>query len=356
MNVSLGFLRVFFVALSVVFMTIFMMSSPTGSPHMNGFIGILLGLCFGAFLIAFDLFFKRFNLRSFNIAIIGIFVGYLMGQALLLIFGAILQISRVAIVLQPQTLEIIKISLFLFGTYLGTIMTWRASDEFCISIPFVKLSSSAQKRKDLIVDHSILQDSRILDLAAMGLLDHQVVVPRFIVKDLYMTAEVGDDASRGKAKRALDTLKKLETIPSLELRFNETDFPEIKDLSAKLVRLARLLDANILTADINRVQIASIEGIRVINIHLLSNALKPLMQTGEFIKIKVQRCGKEPKQGVGYLEDGAMVVINGGGDHIGETIDARVLSVKHTSSGRMIFCNACDEEGESEYNEPEGNF
>ena len=100
---------------------------------------------------------------------------------------------------------------------------------------------------------------------------------------------------------------------------------------------------------------ASIEGIRIINIHSLSNALKPLMQAGEFIKIKMQRYGKEPRQGVGYLDDGTMVVVNGGGNYIGETIDAKVLSVKHTTSGRMIFCNAIDEENfdDDEYEDDE---
>ena len=93
---------------------------------------------------------------------------------------------------------------------------------------------------------------------------------------------------------------------------------------------------------------ASIEGIKVVNLHTLSNALKPLMQAGEFIKIKIQRYGKEHRQGVGYLEDGTMVVVNGGGKYIGETIDAQVLSVKHTSSGRMVFCNSCDEESLSQ--------
>ena len=156
---------------------------------------------------------------------------------------------------------------------------------------------------------------------------------------------MGDDQTKIKAKRCIETLKKLEDIPTLELRYNDTDFPEIKDQTSKLFRLARLLDANILTADISRVQSASIEGIKIINLHTLSNALKPLMQAGEQIKIKIQRYGKEPRQGVGYLEDGTMVVVNGGGDFIGETIDAQVLSVKHTSSGRMIFCNAFDQEG-----------
>lgn len=344
MNVSIAFMRSLFVVLSIFFMTTFMLSSPTGTIITNALIGVIIGLIFGFLLIGFDIAFKRFNLRSFNIATIGMFIGYLMGQALVLIFDAVLDISRVSIILQPETLEIIKIALFLFGIYLGTIMTLRASDELYVSIPFVKFSPMTEKKKDLIVDSSVLSDARIIDASATGLLDHQLVIPRFIIKELYALSEIGDEFSKAKARRSLEVIKKLETTPGLELRFNDTDFPDVKETQGKLLRLARLLDANLLTADISRVQMASIEGIRIINIHTLSNALKPLMQAGEFIKIKVQRYGKEPRQGVGYLDDGTMVVVNGGGNYIGETIDAKVLSVKHTSSGRMIFCNAIDEE------------
>ena len=146
--------------------------------------------------------------------------------------------------------------------------------------------------------------------------------------------------TKSKARRCLEVIKKMEQLDHLGLRFNDTDFPEVRDTTSKLIRLARLIDGNILTADISRVQMASIEGVKIINLHSLSNALKPLMETGEMIRIKVQRFGKEARQGVGYLDDGTMVVVNGGGNFIGEVIDAQVLSVKHTSSGRMIFCNA----------------
>ncbi len=344
MNVALVFMRVLFVILSIFFMTLFMVSGPSGFVPGNAITGVFIGALFGLVLIGFDIAFRRFNLRSFNIAIIGIFIGYLMGEALILVLGAILDISRVSIILQPQTLEIIKVSLFLFGVYLGTIMTLRASDELYVSIPFVKFSTTSEKKKDLIIDSSVLSDTRIIDVSVTGLFDHQLVLPRFVIKELYALAEIGDELSKIKARRSLEVIKKLETIAGLEMRFNDTDFPEAKETPSKLVRLARLLDANLLTADISRVQMASIEGIRVINIHSLSNALKPLMQAGEFIKIKIQRYGKEPRQGVGYLDDGTMVVVNGGGNYIGETIDAKVLSVKHTTSGRMIFCNAMDEE------------
>ncbi|MBI3508281.1 MAG: TRAM domain-containing protein [Chlamydiia bacterium] len=321
-----------------------MVSGPGGYTHTNLLAGVSLGLLVGLALIGFDLLFKRFNLRAFNIAIVGLFFGYLMGQALVLILSSILDLSTASIHLAPKSLEILKIVLFLFGIYLGTLMSLRAADEFYVSIPFVKFSMEAHKKKDLLLDGSVLADARILDVAALGLLDHQLILPRFLVKDLYAQAEVTDEIVRSRAKRSLDVLKKLEALSGLELRYNDTDFPEVRDSMGKIVRLARLIDANILTADINRIQIPSLEGVRIINLHALSNALKPLMQAGEQIRIKIQRYGKEPRQGVGYLEDGTMVVVNGGGQYIGEMIEVQVLSVKHTSSGRMIFCNALDEE------------
>lgn len=354
MSASLVFLRLFFVLLSIVFLTVFMLSSPTGTPMVNTMIGVGLGAIFGLVLIGFDILFRRYNLRSFNITVIGIFVGYLMGQALVLVFNSILDISSIASVLQPQTLELLKISMFLFGIYLGTIMTLRSSDELYISIPFVRFTQEAQKKKDLVVDISVLSDPRILDLVATGVFDHQLVLPRFVVKELYLQAEMGEEQSKARARRCLEIVKKLETLQHLEMHLNDNDFPDVKDLLGKTVRLARLLDANILNADLSRIQTSSIEGIAVINMHVLSNALKPLTQAGETIKIKIQRFGKEARQGVGYLEDGTMVVVNGGGDYIGETIKAIVLSVKHTSSGRMIFCNVDEaESGASSHDDDE---
>lgn len=342
MNVSLMFLRIFFVILSILFMTIYMHSLPTGSPGVNTALGLLLGLLFGSILIGFDRFFRRFNLRSFNIATVGIFLGYLMGQALVIVFNAVLDFSQISIVLQPQTLEIIKIALFLFGTYLGCIFTLRSSDELYISIPFVRFTQAAEKKKDLVIDISVLADPRIIDLVSTGLLNHQLVLPRFVVKELYAQAEIGDENSKGKAKRCLEVVKKLEAMQQLELRYNDTDFPDVKELMGKIVRLARLLDANILSSDISRVQMATIEGITVVNLHALSNALKPLMEGGEVIRIRIRKRGRDTNQGVGFLEDGTMVVVNGGGDFLDKTINAIVISVKHTTSGRMIFCNVAD--------------
>lgn len=350
MNNAISFLRVFIVGISIIFMTIFMLfRGSNNAPMINALIGVSLGLGFGALFVGVDVFLRRFHLRSFNIALLGMLVGYFMGKSLIFILQAVLQISAFSLILEPFTKELLETTLLLLGIYMGTIFTLRASEELHISIPFVRFTQVAQKKKDLLVDVSVLSDLRIIDLACTGILDHQMIVPRFLMKELYTQYEMDDEHAKTKARRCLDVIKKLENISHLELRFSEADFPEIKDPMTKLVRLARLLDANILSADISRVQTSSIEGITVINIHSLSNALKPLMQTGEVIKIKVQRFGKEPRQGVGYLEDGTMVVINGGGDYISETIDARVLSVKYTSSGRMIFCNATEEDLDPAY-------
>jgi len=342
MNISLSFIRYFFILMCILFLTTYTTTtSPNGFNAYNVIGGILAGCAFGFVLICTDYFLKRFNLRSFNVAMLGLFFGYLMGEALILIFNTVLNVSTLPI--SHETATLLRIGVFLFAAYTGMVMTARASEELYISIPFIKFKPTSHKKRDILIDSSTLADSRIIDLASSGLLDHHLIIPRFFLKELYHMLEVGDESEKSKARKSLDVFKKLENIQTLDLRYADTDFPEVKDSMSKLVRLARLLDANIITADMSRVQQSSIESIRIININMLANALKPISQAGEHINIKIQRYGKEPRQGVGYLEDGTMVVVNGGAEHIGETIKAQVLSVKHTSSGRMIFCNATDE-------------
>jgi uncharacterized protein YacL len=347
MSMSLSFIRLLFVLISVLLSIGFTTQTLEGGlTLLNLVLGLLGGLLVAALLISAELIFKRFNLKSFNTAAIGLFFGYLMGEAILFLLSGVLGASVM------EALTSVRFAVFLFCAYLGMIMTSRATEELHVSIPFVQFQPMSHKKKDILVDISILTDPRIIDLASSGLLDHQLILPRFALKDLYNMSETGDEAAKAKARRSLEVVKKLESMPTLDLRYVETDFPEIKEPMSKLIRLARFLDTHIITSDINRIQSSSIEGVRIINIHLLSNALKPITQAGEYINIKVQRYGKEPRQGVGYLDDGTMVVINGGAEFIGETIKGQVLSVKHTSSGRMIFCNAA-EEGQTPLTEQE---
>lgn len=341
MNISLSFIRVFFVFLSILFMSAYSINLSTNGVYLpNLLMGAASGLIFGVFLVCIDVFLKGFSLKSFNIAILGLILGYVMGQLLMLIFSTALDLNLVT--LSSQSVALIRVVVFLITIYMGLMITVRGADELHVSIPFVKFKPTNLKKKDIVIDASTLMDSRIIDLATSGLLDHHLILPRFVTRELQSQAEGTDEVLKTKARRCLEVIKKLESIPLLDLRYSDTDFLELKDSLSKLIHLARLLDANIMTADMNRIQQSSHEGIRIINIHMLSNALKPLTQSGEFLNIKIQRYGKEARQGIGYLDDGTMVVVNGGAEFIGEAIKTQVLSVKHTSSGRMIFCNAAE--------------
>lgn len=342
MNSSTLFFRTIFAVLTIVFFTLFATKvMATGFTPTNAAFGAAIGLLFSLLIFSTDYFFKQMTLKSMNVASLGLFFGYLLGQSITLILTALADMAPLAI--SPEVLGPVKAGVFLFSVYFGITFISRASEELYVSVPFVKFKPSAQKKKDCILDQSILCDTRLIDLASSGLLDNHLVLPRFILKDIYEQAESDQENIQSKARRSLEVVKKLEELPELNLKIVNTNFPELKDLQSKLVRLARLLDAHLLTAEANQLELSSMEGIRIINMHSIAKALKPLTQTGEFISIKVQRYGKEARQGVGYLDDGTMVVINGGAEYIGESIKAQVLSVKHTSSGRMIFCNAIED-------------
>jgi uncharacterized protein YacL len=340
MQLSLTFIRTLFLSLSILLATTLAVAgSPPEETWLRALGGATCGAAFGLLVMSLDILFKRFNLRTFNTAILGLFFGYLMGTAILSILKASLNFASVQI--DPPTFLAIQAAIFLIACYLGLVMTTRASHELHLSIPFIHLKTSDQTKKDILLDPSALSDPRIIDLATSGILDQCLVIPRFLLKEIQELSESHDETSRIKARRKLETIKKLEAIPSLELRYAENDFKEIQDLHTKFIRLAHQLNAHILTADNLKSQTHP-DGVRFINLHALSNALKPLALNGESLNIKIQRFGKEPRQGVGYLDDGTMVVVNGGADYIGATIRAQVLSVKHTSSGRMIFCNTAD--------------
>lgn len=343
LSLSLPFVRYLMVLLSLVLSNAYFVSI-TGWQLSSALWGCCSGILFAGLLIAAEKLWHRCNLRTFNLLVVGLLLGVLLGHGITSLIDAILAPAQ----LEAQSLGFAHLAIYLFSTYIAVTLVMRASEELYLSIPFVRLKSSTMQHKDIVLDASVLADSRIIDLASSGLLDQRLVVARFLLKEFHDQCDVADENIKNKARRSLEVIKKLEAMPSLGLRYSETDFPEIKDSHSKLVRLARFLDSHLITADINRVQQSSFDGVRIINIHVLSNSLKPLMQSGEILEIKINRTGKEPRQGVGYLEDGTMVVVNGGGDFIGEVIKAQVLSVKHTSSGRMIFSNAMQEIGRLE--------
>lgn len=354
MDISLPFVRILFMSLCILISISYVASTLDGGGFTvyNLMLAILGGGLFSCAVMALDLFVRKLNLRAFNTITLGLLFGVLLGLIVDHIFLHIFMFTGPKI--STITADLIRVAIYLVSIYFGVVLTLRAADELYVCLPFVKFKSTALKKKDILLDASVLGDARLIDLASSGLVDNHLVIPRSILKELQSEAERDEDLAGNRARRCLEIVKKLESLPNLEIRYTDADIADIKSPQEKLVKLARVLDANILTAEINQLQQPATEDVRIIKFQQLCNSLKPLSQTGELINIKVQRYGKEPRQGVGYLDDGTMVVINGGAEFIGESIKAQVLSVKHTSSGRMIFCNTFEESLLSQSNDENG--
>ena len=196
---------------------------------------------------------RKFSLRTLNNLTLGLFVGLLLGVALNLIFEQLLSIGLNSSESSSDVLKMVRVSIFLFSTFLGTMMVIRSTDELHLSIPYVRLTAVNDRRQDLIIDSSVLADPRLVDLCATGVFDHRLILPRFLLRDFHLQAEHSDEAIRYRAKKALDVAKKLEEIPTLGLRFHQTDFPETKDTNLKLQKLARSLGASILCSDQSKI-------------------------------------------------------------------------------------------------------
>jgi len=340
MKSSLTFIRIFFLSLCTLFAVAYSFFQPSEvQSYQTVATQLLIGFSFGLAIISLEFLFKKVSFKTLTIAVVGLTLGYLIGEGLIFLIQSTFSSLATSPQISPEIATLAHICTLLIATYLGLVVTQQTAEQ----IPFLNTPKSiSQTNKHLLIDPSLLQDPRIADLATSGLLNGQLLLPRFVINELIDHTDSIDETARTKARHSLEIIKKIENIPGIDLQYSEIDFQDIKETQTKLLRLAKQLDANIFTADTNRIAQSSIEGVRIINIHVLANTFKPLAQLGEYINIKIQRFGKDPRQGVGYLDDGTMVVVNGGADFIGETIRAQMLTVKHTSSGRMIFCNVCD--------------
>jgi uncharacterized protein YacL len=186
-----------------------------------------------------------------------------------------------------------------------------------------------------VIDTSVIIDGRILEIVQAGFLEGPLVLPRFVLRELQLIADSGDSLKRTRGRRGLDVLTKLQQIATLEIV--ERDFDDIAQVDAKLVRLAQERGGKLVTNDFNLNRVAHVEGVPVLNINELANAVKPVLLPGEELRVVVIKEGKEPHQGVGYLDDGTMIVIENGRRLIGETVDVSVTSALQTMAGRMIF-------------------
>jgi uncharacterized protein YacL len=189
-----------------------------------------------------------------------------------------------------------------------------------------------------ILDTSVIIDGRIADVCETGFVEGTLVAPQFVLRELQQVADSSDSLKRNRGRRGLDMLQRVQKMSGVHVQIVETDFPEIREVDLKLIELARRMDGKIVTNDFNLNKVAQLRGVQVLNINELANSLKPVVLPGEVMRVFMLKEGKEPGQGVGYLDDGTMVVVDQGKRAMGKTIEVSVTSVLQTTAGKMIFC------------------
>lgn len=311
--------------------------SPKWEHHW--FVAILAGLAAGGVMIGIDKATKSFSVRGLTAATFGLAVGCLMSYFI----GNSVLFDKV----DPATKLIAQIIMYLFFSYIAMVISLRGKDEFNIIIPYVKFRREEAPERLLLLDTNIIIDGRILDIAGTGFLQGIYVVPRFVLRELQFIADAGDPIKRARGRRGLDVLRQLQKNSAVEVKIHENEVPEVKEVDEKLVLLARMLGAEILTNDYNLNRIAELQHVNVLNLHELSKALRPVVLPGEKVTVKLVKEGREGEQGVGYLEDGTMVVVAGGRRLLGQDMDVVIESVLQTSAGRMVFAQLQNGEKQS---------
>jgi uncharacterized protein YacL len=221
--------------------------------------------------------------------------------------------------------------------YLGIVMGGRRG-EWLDPARFVTLfRGTSPQRRYRILDTSVIIDGRIADICETGFMDGTLVIPQFVLKELQMVADSSDSAKRNRGRRGLDILQKIQKMSGVDVMISDIDFPEVREVDLKLIELARTLPGKIVTNDFNLNKVAQLRGVDVLNINELANSLKPVVLPGELMKVFILKEGKEYNQGVAYLDDGTMVVVDNARRMIGKTIDVVVTSVLQTTAGKMIF-------------------
>ena len=301
-------------------------------PWLGAGIGALCGLL----VVLIDLYFKRLSVRNILSVLIGTALGLWIHS---LIMGIITHYAGIP---AAQLSQVGIISAVVFA-YLGVITILRGQDEFSIMIPFVKFTGKGGYEDVILLDTSVIIDGRIADICETMFLSGKLYLPRFVLKELQLIADSSDPLKRNRGRRGLDILNRMKTNPLIEIKIHETDFAELNTVDAKLVKLGQELGGKVLTNDFNLNKVAELQGVKVLNINELANALKPIVIPGEMMQVKILKEGKEQDQGVAYLDDGTMVVVDNGRRRIGQTLSVTITSVLQTQAGRMIFAKPSDE-------------
>ena len=299
---------------------------------MSGAAGAMIGVVFAVVLIGLEMTLRNVSTRGLSAAVFGLLFGLILARLIITTLDLVPA--------GPELGNPMRAAVVVVFCYYGMMIALRGRDEFNVIIPYVRFTRQDRREELILLDTSVIIDGRIADICQTKFIEGQFVVPRFVLKELQQIADSQDPIKRNRGRRGLDVLARLQKTPQVDVKISEEDFADTKEVDAKLVKLGKLIGARILTNDFNLNKVSELQGVRVLNINELANALKPVVLPGELMEARVIKEGKEYNQGVAYLDDGTMVVVEQGRTMIGQTVRVLVTSVLQTAAGRMIFAKA----------------
>ena len=338
----LRLVRVSFVILFAVITGLSLIGAGIAEPEAPLYWPYTLAIAVGVFgvIVAADFFTPTKKIST----IVSLVLGLLAAMLATVAIGFVFDLLASTWDMSEQWLQLLAIAKILIGTglaYLAISTILQTQDDFRLVIPYVEFAKQLRGPRPLLLDSSAIIDARIVEIAETGLIQSPVVIPSFVVSELQLLADNPDKMTRAKGRRGLDIVARLQRLPVLDVTIDETPIPG-KAVDAMLVELAKRLPGMIVTTDVGLSRVAEIQGVPVLNINDLANAMKPSVIPGEALRVKLIKPGEQAGQGVGYLDDGTMVVAEDGSDSIGLIVDLRVTSSLQTSAGRLIFGRISD--------------
>ncbi len=302
-----------------------------------------LGAIIAAVVVGFEMRIRRATLKT----LIGAAIGSILGIVGAFLIGVLISIQKVeAVPAEMQTF--LTISLAFFMGYIGLVVGGAKGEFIDLSaLGGIFSDKNAVKPDYKVLDTSVIIDGRIADVAETGFLGGTLIIPQFILTELQQVADSADSSKRQRGRRGLDMLQRLRNNSNIDIQIVETDFPAVKEVDLKLIELGKQLEAVIITNDFNLNKVSQLRGVSVLNVNELANALKPVVLPGEAMRVFILKEGKEYNQGVAYLDDGTMVVVDNARKLIGKTADVAVTSVLQTTAGKMIFGRLWEDRNEN---------
>ena len=294
-------------------------------------ISIPLVICAGIAFVLLEHRLRTLPLRRLIGAVAGSIVGMIAALLIAMVIGRALPGGS-------TTVPFLQVAILTLCIYLGLVVGATKGDLLNLSALGGVLGPEVKKKDKInVLDTSVIIDGRIADIAETGFLDGTLAVPQFVLRELQLVADSADSMKRNRGRRGLDVLQRLQKLPHLNVQLVEQDFPHIREVDMKLVELGKQFSCKVVTNDFNLNKVAQLHGVEVLNINELANALKPVVLPGETMRVFILKEGKEYNQGVAYLDDGTMVVVDNARKMISKTIDISVTSVLQTTAGKMIF-------------------